>query len=102
MLVYQYTSSWRHFLIWAVIAEGLIAFAFHPLLSMLSIYRAWNWSNFYTFLIMMFIAVLSRAILLGVLQTVQKYQSEHVSTPYTTFTPQPAMKPLDQDEDKEK
>jgi hypothetical protein len=101
MLVYQHSSSWRQFLIWTVIAEGLIAFVFHPLLSVLSIYREWNWSNFYTFLIMLFIAVLSRAVLLGVLQTVQKYQPERVSTPYATLTPQPAMKPLERDDNEE-
>jgi len=100
MIVYQYSASWGHFIIWSTIAEGFIAFVFHPLLSMLSIYKAWNWSNVYSFFIMMVIAVLMRGIMLGILQIVHKYQEQRVSIPNTTSTPQPAMKPLEDDEDK--
>lgn len=65
MLVYQYTTSWNQFLIWAVIAEGGIAFLFHPFLSFVGIYREWNWHNYETFGIVMVIAVLSGGVLLG-------------------------------------
>ncbi|MDR3565575.1 MAG: hypothetical protein P4N59_29625 [Negativicutes bacterium] len=102
MIVYQYTASWKQFLIWIVIAEGLITFAFHPFLSIIGIYREWNWHLYYTFMIMMFIAVLSRAVLLGILNTVHKYQEERVSAPRSRLTPQPAMKPLERDRDQEK
>ena len=78
MLVYQYSVSWKRFMIWSAIAEGIIAFIFHPLLSMLSIYKAWNWSNVYSFFIMMVIAVVMRAIMLAILQILHKYQAERV------------------------
>ncbi|MDR3564191.1 MAG: hypothetical protein P4N59_22530 [Negativicutes bacterium] len=102
MLVYQYTVSWKQFLVWSVIAEGLIAFAFHPLLSAIGIYREWNWHNYYSFMIMMGIVFLSRAVLLGVLHTVRKYQTEDSGAHHKGFIPQPAMKPLEQDNDEEK
>jgi hypothetical protein len=99
MLVYQYSSSWRQFLFWSAITEGIIAFIFHPLLSIFAIYREWNWHNYYTFTLMMFIAILARAVILGALQSVQKAQTGYSSTPYTSLNPQPAMKPLDKEND---
>ena len=101
MLVYQYSASWKSFLIWSLIAEGLIAFAFHPLLSMLSIYKEWTWSNVYSFFIMIVMAALLRAILLGILQIVHTYRAEPVNTLSTTFTPKLAMKLLNEDDHKE-
>lgn len=99
MLVHQYSSTWKQFLVWSAITEGIISFIIHPLLSALAIYREWNWHNYYNFIIMIFIAILSRAVILGVLHTVQKYQSVYSSTPYTKLNPQPALKPLDEESD---
>jgi len=79
MLVYQYSASWKFFFIWSLIAEGLIAFAFHPLLSMLSIYKEWTWNNVYSFFIMIVITSLMRAILLRILQIIHTYRAERMN-----------------------
>lgn len=95
MLVYQYNHSWKKFLIWTAVAVGGITFVFFPALIAFGYLKYYHWNHVYSFVLILFIAGLSRAVLIGVLQLEQEQQRvySHDSSA-ATVVPQPAMKPL--------
>lgn len=68
MLVYQYCQTWKNFILWSIIAETGFSFLFLPLLVSLDILRMYNWQYHFTFVIMITVAAIMRAILFIVLK----------------------------------
>jgi hypothetical protein len=101
MVVYQYSPTWKKFLTWSTVVIGIISFGFFPLLDMLGFLKLYNWNYFYSFILMILMAALSRTVMLGILKMEQRYQCGHTSESSMALTCQPAMKPLDHDKDKE-
>ena len=74
MAVYQYCHSWKKFFVWSVVATGIICFVFFPILIMLGFLKFYKWNYFYSFVLIMGIAMLSRWVLLGVLNIEQNHE----------------------------
>jgi hypothetical protein len=102
MLVYQYSPTWKKFLIWSSVIIGIISFGFFPLLVRFGFLQLYNWKLFYSFILMILLAALSRAVVLGVLKMEQRYQCNQTSKSSAILTCQPAMKPLDKEENSNK
>ncbi len=99
MLVYQYCHSWKKFLAWTSIATGCITFVFFPLLIVFDYLKYYHWNHIYSFILIILIAALSRAVILGVLQLEQSYNCAHSNDSPGTLISQPAMKPLSKEDD---
>ncbi|MBC9784064.1 hypothetical protein H1S01_05995 [Heliobacterium chlorum] len=92
MLVYQYCSTWKSFLVWSVIADAVLCFAFLPLLSSLEILQLYTWRYYYTFLIILGIAIVMRAIMLTVLWFEEQDGTLERSELPSTILAQPARR----------
>lgn len=101
MLVYQYCQSWEKFFLWTVIAEISYSFLLLPVLVKFDILRLYNWQYHYTFFIMIVVVTVMRAILLTILKIEQKHEFGYSSN-LLAPTMQPAMKPLDKENDNRK
>ena len=74
---------------------GGITFVFFPALIAFGYLKYYHWNHIYSFVLILFIAGLSRAVLIGVLQLEQEQQRVYSRDSSTaTIVPQPAMKPL--------
>lgn len=96
MLVYQYNTSWKSFTILNIIATGLISFIFLPLMSAIRILNLYSWNYFYTFILVISITTLSRAVMLWLLHLEQKHAAGYSINRSMTPSLQSAMKPLDE------
>lgn len=67
MLVQQYTSSWKGYLLWASIGTAVLAFGIFPIYSLLGVYQLHNWNYFYQFLLMLIGGMLARATFLWII-----------------------------------
>lgn len=94
MIVYQYNPTWKKFLAWTMVVTGIITFVFFPLLVALDFLKYYNWNHIYSFILIILMAAMSRALLLGVLQLEQRYHRSETIGSSTSLTCQPAMKPL--------
>jgi hypothetical protein len=75
MLIYQYCSNWKSYTIWNAIVTGIVSFAFFPLLVRLKMLELNNWSYLYFFPCIFTFAMVSRAIIVGVI-TLENKQIE--------------------------
>ncbi|MPM60647.1 hypothetical protein SDC9_107499 [bioreactor metagenome] len=98
MLAYQYSPTWSRFLVIIVILQGAISFALLPLLSMMGILVIHNWHVAYTFGFMIATAVTMRAIMLFGLNLQRSSRLETIENTTLEIIPQPAMKPLDREQ----
>lgn len=98
MLVYQYCQSWKKFFLWTVIIEAGYSFFLLPILVKFDILRLYNWQYYYTFFIMIIVAIVMRAIILTVLKIEGKYEFGYSSNSLTTM--HPALKPLEKENKK--
>jgi len=73
MLVQQYTSSWKGYLLWASIGAAIISFGLGPIYTTVGIIQLHNWNFFYQFLLMLTGGILSRAALLWVIGIEQSH-----------------------------
>lgn len=73
MMVHQYTSSWKGYLLWASIGTAVIAFGLGPIYILVGIIQLHNWNMFYQFLFMLTGGILSRAALLWVIGIEQSH-----------------------------
>jgi hypothetical protein len=64
MLVLQYTSSWKSYLLWTSIVSAFLAFGLLPLYSSLGILQLYHWNYFYQFILMLTNGTISRVLLL--------------------------------------
>ena len=75
MLVYQYTSSWKQFIIWNAITASAFAFIVEPILVHFKIYEVDNWRYIYTLFAVFAIASLTRAVTLWILGIEEKHNN---------------------------
>jgi hypothetical protein len=75
MLIYQYCSNWKSYIIWNAIVTGIVSFAFYPLLNALKMFELNNWRYVYFFPCIFTFALVSRAIVLGII-TLEKNRIE--------------------------
>lgn len=101
MLVYQYSPDWKSFLGWLAAVQGAISFLFWPLLSALGILKLHDWQLYKSFIFMIFIAVIMRAIMLAGLSIQREARKRGPQTGPATLVAEPAMKPADQGDDEE-
>lgn len=101
MLVHQYSPDWARFFIWMVVVQGAISFIFWPYIANLGILQVHNWKLYYSFLVMLFIATTMRAILIFGLNVQRKSRLTYPESSPTLLVPEPAMKPLDEEAERE-
>lgn len=94
MLVYQYSPTWKSFLIWNCVLAGIIAFGYFPALSALKVMSLENWSYFGFFAVNFSLAVIARAVVLGVM-AMEDSRNSYSTESSINMTVQPVMKPLD-------
>jgi hypothetical protein len=94
MLGYQYFTSWKTFSVFNIVTTGSLSFIFLPLLSASRVLNLYNWNYFYTFILVIFITSLSRAVMLWLLHLEQKYEVGYSRNRSMIPNLQPAMKPL--------
>jgi MFS family permease len=100
MVVYQYSPAWQKYLAWSMVATGIICFGVFPIFITFGFLKQnYNWNSYYAFIAIMFIAILSRAVMLKILHVEQRYQCGHSSSSSMAFAGQLAMKPLDHEGD---
>ena len=101
MLIFQYTTTWRQFSLWNLIAVSLYSFVLLPVFIHFKISEMNNWQPFYHIPFIFAIASLARAVTL-LLVTIEQRQVKMTGS----FAPaashlQPAMKPVDTGEDQQ-
>jgi hypothetical protein len=64
MLVLQYTSSWKAYLLWTSIVSAFLAFGLLPIYSLLGILQLYHWNYFYQFILMLTNGAIARVLLL--------------------------------------
>ncbi|CQR71718.1 hypothetical protein SOV_05200 [Sporomusa ovata DSM 2662] len=101
MLAYQYSPTWKKYLVTIFIIQGITSFAFLPLLIRMGILSIINWHVGYSFIFMIITATIMRAILLFGLSIQKSTRLEYTGNT-TEFIPQPAMKPFDKEGEKKK
>jgi hypothetical protein len=94
MLGYQYFTSWKTFSVFNIATTGSLSFIFLPLLSISRVLNLYNWNYFYTFILVIFITSLSRAVMLWLLHLEQKYEVGYSRNQSMIPNLQPVMKPL--------
>jgi len=99
MMVAQYTTSWKSYLIWSSIGTAVITFGLLPIYGMLGIVTLHNNYNFfYNFIYYMTGAIIGRAICFG-LARIEQSQSTPSRVAQSFLGLQPAAtKPLDEDD----
>jgi hypothetical protein len=101
MTVAQYTTSWKSYLVWAIIRVSVINFGLIPIYGMLGILKLHNFNTFYGFMLYMIGGIIGRAIVLGLQSIVQSQPtSNRVSQGYLDLQPT-ASKPLHEDKSSE-
>jgi hypothetical protein len=75
MLVEQYTSSWKGYLLWTGIAFAFMCFAVYPFYIHIGIAVLHNWNMVYHYIMIMAISVFVRAVFIK-LAAIQKRYSE--------------------------
>lgn len=74
MMVVQYTTSWKSYLLWASLATAVVSLGIVPIYGMLGIVQYHNFNVFYGFLLGITDAIVARALVLG-LQGIEQRQS---------------------------
>jgi len=100
MLVYQYTSTWKDFIVWNAVASGVISLVVFPLLAVADVVQLINWKYIYSWPIIFFVGLLARGVITAVM--VKEHQTrEHVEAtrPSPGMVFQPALKPLPSEND---
>lgn len=72
MLVHQYTSTWKGYMLWTGIGMAFLAFVLYPIYSLVGIYQMHNWNYFYQFLLLLIGAILSRLAFLWIMGIQQR------------------------------
>jgi hypothetical protein len=78
MLVAQYTSSWKGFLLWNAIGNAFLNFVIFPVYTSIGIVKFYNWNVFYHFLVLSAVAVCVRVVFLWI-NGIQRRHSGTVS-----------------------
>ncbi|MDF2635526.1 MAG: hypothetical protein K0R78_2400 [Pelosinus sp.] len=75
MLIQQFTTSWKSYVLWVLIGMGALAFGLIPLYSLIGILQLYKWNYFYQFLLMITNGIIARGLLLLVI-SIQQSQSK--------------------------
>ncbi len=95
MLVYQYSSDWRTFVILAVIVQGVTSFLLWPLLIAIGILKLHAWQLYQSYIFIVLAAIIMRAVLIVGLNVQRKSRTVGGETGANLLVPEPAMKPLE-------
>ena len=101
MLIFQYTSTWRQFSLWNLVAVSIYSFILLPVLIHFKIVRLDNWEPFYHIPLIFFIATLARAVTL-LLEKVEQGQEGRARAAWPAALAEPAGKPADPETDRNK
>lgn len=71
MLVLQYTSSWKTYLLWAGIGTTIVALGLLPIYSLLGILKFYRWNYFYQLILMLMNGAIVRVLLLWFIRVEQ-------------------------------
>jgi hypothetical protein len=100
MLVYQYTSTWKEFTAWNVVASGVISLVVFPLMAIANIVQLINWKYVYFWPIIFFVGLLSRGVITIIMTKENKMRERMEAThPSSGMVFQPARKPLPNETD---
>jgi hypothetical protein len=72
MLVYQFCSSWKSFIIFNVILSAIASFIIEPLYIWINIYKPIEWKHIYSFFSYLLMAVLCKLIINKLIKYYQK------------------------------
>ncbi len=99
MLVFQYTSSWRSFLLWNGIGCAIIVFGILPAYSLLGIFQLYKWNWLFHFLLFFLVGTVARGLLFW-FTSIEQSQPElsHASSRLSGLRPA-ATKPLGNDKE---
>jgi len=100
IFAYQYASSWKSFAITNTIAAALFAFVALPVYIWVKVAQFYNWNYLYSFILAWTISFMARAVTIW-LASIEQRHSTQPSRAALSPTLQPAMKPLNQDDEKE-
>lgn len=102
MLVFQYTSSWRSYLIWNGIGCAIIVFGLLPAYSFLGIFQLVKWNWIYHYILFFTVGTVAKGLLTW-FTYIEKSQITVYSRDLDSVLHPAACKPLpDQEENKEK
>jgi len=75
MLVEQYMSSWKGYLLWLSIGMAFLAFVLLPIYSLVGILQFHNWNYLYHFLYMLTSGLIIRVVFLWIIGTKQRHSN---------------------------
>lgn len=75
MLVQQYTSSWRGYLLWNSIGMAFLTFVLLPIYSLIGIFQFHSWNYFYYFLYIITSTLIVRGVFLWIIGIEQRHSS---------------------------
>jgi len=75
MLVQQYRSSWKGYLLWISIGMAFLAFILMPIYSLVGILQLHNWNYFYHFLYLLIVTLMVRVVFLWIIGIEQRHPS---------------------------
>ncbi len=101
MLIFQYTTTWRQFSLWNLVAVSVYSFVLQPIFIHFKIVILDNWQTVYHMPMIFAIASLARAVtlLLTDIEQRQEKMARNFPSPVTLY--QPAMKPVDTRKDQD-
>jgi hypothetical protein len=100
LFAYQYTSSWRSFIITNTLATAFFAFVAQPFYVWAHILWLGNWSYLYSFIMAGAVTFLARAVVIWLANIEQNHAPQHSRISLAPEL-QPAMKPFDRDNENE-
>lgn len=65
-LVYQYCPHWKNFIIMVIAVSAFLAFIGEPILIWMGVYQMYRWNYFYSFIVYISVAVISKWIVDGI------------------------------------
>lgn len=101
MLIFQYTTTWKQFSLWNLIAVSIFSLVLIPSFVYFKIVRLDNWHAVYHMPMLFAIASLARAVTLLLVDIEQRQEKLEGNFSSTGMVYQPVMKPLDTPGDRE-
>lgn len=95
MLIFQYTTTWRQFSLWNLIAVSIFSLVLIPSFAHFRIVRLDNWNAVYHIPMLFAIASLARAVTLLLIDIEQRQEKLENNFSSSSMLYQPAMKPMD-------
>lgn len=101
MLIFQYTTTWRQFSLWNLIAVSVYSFILLPLFIHFKIAEMDNWQPVYHMPFLFAIASLARAVTLLLVGIEERQEKTAGSLSSSNMLHQPAMRPRDAKQDRQ-